>query len=178
MRLLIRLLAALLGLVLAALGLLLAVECGWALARPADDGLIIAPGAVVSALGAVTWQATSVRLVAGGLLALGLVLLVLTARSGNKEVRLHDPAPEVTVTTDSRSLARLVGHQVRDQDGVAGATVTAGGKRVKVRATPRYAQAGDLRDRLTATAERAVHDLPLRSTPKVLVAVGNPKERR
>jgi hypothetical protein len=177
MRLLTRLVAALLGLVLAAAGVLLAVECGWALTRPSDDGLIIAPGTIVSSLGAITWQATPVRLIAGGLVVLGLVLLILTIRSGNKDVRLHDPAPEVTVTTDSRSLARLVGHQIREQDGVAGATVTAGGKRVKVRATPRYAESGDLRGRLTETAEHAVHDLPLRSSPKVLVAVGNPKER-
>lgn len=178
MRLLIRLLAALLGLLLAAAGVLLAVECGWALLRPADDGLIVAPGAALSALGAIAWQATPVRLVAGGFAVLGLVLVVLTTRSGTKDVRLHDPAPAVTVTTDSRSLARLVGHQVRDQDGVTGATVTADDKRVKIRATPRYAEPGDLRSRLAETAEHAVHELPLRSTPKVLVSLGNPKERR
>ena len=30
-------------------------------------------------------------------------------------VRLHDPAPEVTVVTDSQSLARLVEHHVQDE---------------------------------------------------------------
>lgn len=177
MRLLIRLLTALLGLIFAVGGAWLTVECAWAMIRPESGGLIIAPGAVVTALNDITWQAAPVRLAAGGLALLGLVLVVLTTRAGDKDVRLHDPAPEVTVTTDSRSLARLVGHQVRDQDGVAGAAVTAGGKRVKVKATPRYAESGDLRGRLTETAERAVQDLPLRSTPKVLVSVGNPKER-
>ncbi|RRO14790.1 hypothetical protein EIL87_18835 [Saccharopolyspora rhizosphaerae] len=178
MRLFARLITALAGLVVAAAGTLLAVEAAWALVRPRSPGLIFGPAALRDALSGFTWTSPTVRAVAIALVVLGAVLLVVAITAGHRDLRLHDPAPEVTVTTDRRSLARLVGHQVRDQDGVAGATVTAGAKRVRVKAAARFRESGDLRQRLTSTAERAVGDLPLPRAPKVLVSVEPPEERR
>ncbi|WP_406692126.1 DUF6286 domain-containing protein [Saccharopolyspora sp. ID03-671] len=178
MRLFVRLITAVAGVVGAAVGVLLTVESAWSLIRPGARGLIVGPAAVRDALSGFSWDDAPVRIVAIALVVLGVVLLIAAIASGHRELRLHDPAPEVTVTTDRRSLARLVGHQVRDQDGVAGATVTAGSKRVRVKAAARFHESGDLRERLTSTAEHAVADLPLPSTPKVLVSVTAPKERR
>ncbi|GAA0541277.1 hypothetical protein GCM10011581_37320 [Saccharopolyspora subtropica] len=178
MRLLVRLITALLGLAVAALGALLVVETLWALARPHSPGLLVPWRDVHGGLGALSWDDPPVRVTAAVVALVGLVLLLVASAAGRREYRLHDPAPEVTVTTDRRSLARLVGHQVREQDGVAGASVTAGAKRVQVRATAQFRESGDLRTRLTDTAERAVGELPLRTRPKVLVSVAPPKERR
>ncbi|TDC95073.1 hypothetical protein E1161_05405 [Saccharopolyspora aridisoli] len=178
MRLFVRLITAVAGILLAAFGALLTIESVWSLIRPGGRGLILGPAAVRDALGGFSWEDLPVRLVACALIALGLGLLIAAMSAGHRDIRLHDPAPEVTVTTDRRSLARLVGHQVRDQDGVAGATVTAGAKRVRVKATSRFRETGDLRGRVAETAEHAVGDLPLPSTPKVQVSLATPKERR
>lgn len=178
MRLFVRLITAVAGVVVAAAGALLAIESAWTLIRPGSRGLVLGPVAVHDALTGFSWDDPPVRIAATALIVLGVVLLIVAITSGHREIRLHDPAPEVTVTTDRRSLARLVGHQVRDQDGVAGATVTAGANRVRVKASARFRESGDLRERLTSTAEHAVGDLPLPNTPKVLVSVAAPKERR
>ncbi|GAA4863859.1 DUF6286 domain-containing protein [Saccharopolyspora rosea] len=178
MRLLVRLITTLVGLAVAAAGVLLVVETAWAQLRPDTGGLLVPWPTMRSALDAVPWDATPVRATAIGVAVAGLLLLLVAAGARRRDVRLHDPAPEVTVTTDPRSLARLVGHQVRDQDGVASASVTADAKRVRVRATSQFRQLGDLRQRVTDTTEHAVGDLPLRRAPKVAVSVSPAKERR
>ncbi|MBB5156351.1 DUF6286 domain-containing protein [Saccharopolyspora phatthalungensis] len=178
MRLLVRLFAALLGLAIAAGGVLLAIEVVWALLRPGTGGLIIPWQHLLSGLSSLSWHDPPVLVTAAVVAVVGLVLLLIAINAGPKDLRLHDPAPEVTAITDRRSLARLVGHQVREQDGVAGASVTASAKRVQVKATAQFRRFGDLRTRLSETAEHAVQDLPLRHTPEVLVSVAAPKERR
>ncbi|MCI2419886.1 DUF6286 domain-containing protein [Saccharopolyspora sp. K220] len=177
MRLLVRLITTLLGLAIAAAGVLLAIEVVWALLRPNTGGLIVGWRSIYSGLNALSWSALPVRVTAAVIAVVGLLLLLIALNAGRKDIRLHDPAPEVTVTTDPRSLARLVGHQVRGQDGVAAAAVTASAKQVQVKATAQFRESGDLRTRLTDTAEHAVRDLPLRAAPKVLVSVATPKER-
>jgi uncharacterized protein DUF6286 len=178
MRLLVRLITALAGLAVAAAGALLAIEMVWALLRPGAGGLLIPWPRVYYELSVLSWNDPPVRTAAAVLVVVGLLLLLIALSAKRKDIRLHDPAPEVTVTTDRRSLARLVGHQVRDQDGVAGAAVTVGAKRVQVKATAQFREPGDLHTRLTDTVEHAVDDLPLRTPPKVLVSVVAPKERR
>ncbi|MGW3467775.1 DUF6286 domain-containing protein [Saccharopolyspora sp. NPDC000995] len=178
MRLLVRLITTLLGLAVAVAGALLAIEAVWFLLGPGTGGLIVPWQRVHFGLSSLSWHDPPVLATAAVVAVVGLLLVLVAINAGRKDIRLHDPAPEVTVTTDRRSLARLVGHQVRDQDGVAGASVTAGAKRVQVRATAQFRESGDLRGRLTETAEHAVQDLPLRTIPKVLVSVATPKERR
>ncbi|QUH01364.1 hypothetical protein HUO13_11610 [Saccharopolyspora erythraea] len=178
MRVLVRLIAALFGLALAAAGALLVAETAWAWLRPDSGGLILPLPELRSALSALTWDQTPVRVTAALVAVAGLVLLLLAFGAGRKDIRLHDPAPEVTVTTDPRSLARLVGHHVRAQDGVAGATVTADRRKVRVRATAQFRQTAELLDELTETARTTVHELPLRRTPKVTVSLSAARERR
>ncbi|MCO1574853.1 DUF6286 domain-containing protein [Crossiella sp. SN42] len=177
MRLIVRLLSTLLGLALAAAGALLAVEFAWAAWKPGEH-VLVPWRDWAAALGSVDWTATVTRLVAGGLLLLGLVLLWVATGARRRDVRLADPAPEVTVTTSPRSLARLVGTRVRAEDGVSSATVTASVAKVRVRAASRLLAKNELRPRVLEVTRTVVTDLPLPRTPKVSVVVASPKERR
>lgn len=178
MRLLVRLIAALLGLAFAAAGVLLVIEVVWSLMRPDTSGLVVPWASTRGMLSGLSWDETPIRVAAGIAVAAGLILLFVAITAGRRDIRLHDPAPDVTVTTDRRSLARLVGHQVRNQSGVAAATVTATTNRVQVKATGKFSSVGDLRDRLSETAEHAVDDLPLQRKPTMSVSVSSTKERR
>lgn len=178
MRGLVRLIAIVAGLVVAAFGVLLVIEVMAAWLRPASTGLLVPWQRSRSALSAVSWNQLPVLIAAVIAMVIGLVLVLVSALAGRKEIRLHDPAPGVTVTTDPRSLARLVGHQVRRDDGVAAASVTATRQRVRVKAVGKFSSVGDLRTRVSESAEHTVQELPLRSDPRVSVAVSPAKENR
>lgn len=176
MRALVRLITMLLGLALAAAGVLLVLELAWAWLRQ-DSGYLVVPWPSFQAgLDRLAWNDAPVRITAAIVALAGLVLVLVASRAGRKDIRLHDPAPEVTVTTAPRSLARLVGHQVREQEGVATASVTATRTRVRVKATGEHTEVGDLRNRLSELTEQSMQNLPLRTTPKVSVAVRPAKE--
>lgn len=176
MRGLVRFLAALFGAAAVLLGALLAVEVVVTAVDPA--GAPVSWPGVRSVLGGLAWNGVPVRIAAGVLTALGLLLAVLAVLAGRREVRLRDPAPEVTVTTDARSLARLVGHRVREDEDVASAAVTASRRRVRVRAVSAVSSADGLRPRLSETTEQTVRALsPLRQ-PRVSVSVARAKENR
>lgn len=177
MRAVVRLITAVAGLIALAAGVLLVVEAIGAWARPGAGGLLVPWSSAGSAMRGLSWQDLATRLAAAVAVLLGLILLLAASRAGRSEVRLLDPAPEVTVTTDPRSLARLVGHRVRAEDGVATASVTADRRRVKVKAHSRFRTLGDLRDRVSKTAASAVGDLPLQRRPRVSVSVSPAKER-
>ena len=178
MRVLLRLLAALLGLALAAAGVILAVEVGWAWARPGHGPLLVPWRSWLVSLAGVTWTGRPVRLTAIVVAVAGfLLLLIAAAARGPKTVPLTDPSPEVSAVTTPRSLARLVGNTVRNADGVTGSTVTASSRRIRVRARSRLSTEAELLPRLTEAATAAVSDLPLPRTPRVSVVVDSPRDR-
>lgn len=178
MRTLVRLITTLLGLVLAAAGAVLVIEVIRAWLQPDAGFLLVDWPSIRTDLRKLSWNDTSVRGTAALVALVGAVLLILAGKAGRNDIRLHDPAPEVTVTTAPTSLARFVGHQVREQGGVAAASVTATRKRVRVTITSEHTQVGDLRDRLIELTEESVRTLPLRTTPKVSVTVRPAKEHR
>ncbi|UOZ02451.1 DUF6286 domain-containing protein [Amycolatopsis sp. WQ 127309] len=178
MRLLVRLVSTLLGLAFAGAGILLALEVGWHWWRPGSGPLLVPWPRWQAGLAALGWDAYTVRAGAVVLAVAGLVLLLCALAAGNRAVRLTDPADEVSVSTSPRSLARLVGLVVRAQDNVAGATVTASARRVRVRATSRLETEGELRPRLLETVATLLDDVPLARRPKVSVVVDSPKDRR
>lgn len=178
MRLFVRLLATLLALAFAAAGVVLALEVGWHWWRPGSAPLLVPWPRWQAGLASLGWDAYAVRVGAGILAAAGLVLLVCTLVAGNRAIRLTDPAGDVSVSTSPRSLARLVGLTVRAQDNVAGATVTASARRVRVRAKSTLETEGELRPRLLETVSALLDDVPLARRPKVSVVVDSPKDRR
>lgn len=172
MRTLLRALSPLLGLVVAAIGGFVALEVVNAWVRPSGGPLLLPWQAWQAAVRGWAWASVPVRLIAVALSAAGLLLVVLALRAGRREVRLINPAPEITVTTSPRSLARLVGRQVRELDHVAAATVTATAYKISVRV-----QTHDADDAARSDIAEAVHtllaELPLTHTPQVSVAVRN-----
>ena len=178
MRPFVRIVSTLLGLAFAAAGALLALEVGWHWWRPAAGPLVVPWPRWQAELTALGWDAYAVRVGAGVLAAAGLVLLVCALAAGSRAIRLTDPAGEVSVSTSPRSLARLVGLTVRAQDNVAGATVTASARRVRVRAKSTLETEGELRPRLLATVSALLDEVPLVRRPKVSVVVDSPKDRR
>lgn len=178
MRALVRLITTLLALAAVGAGALLILEVAWAWPQPNAAGLVVPWPRWQTALGRLPWSAMSVEITAAVTAVVGLFLTLLAIGSGRREVRLEDPAPQVTVTTDRRSLARLVGHHVREQDGVASASVSAGRRKVHVRANSVFTDIGDLPGRLSKSAEESVGELPLSKPVSVSVYVSPAKERR
>jgi hypothetical protein len=170
MRILLRGLSPLLALGLAALGFFVALEVSWAWVRPRSGPLVLPWPAWQVALQSWTWTATPARLLAAGLVIVGILLLLLALRSGRREIRLVNPAPEITLTTSPRSLARLVGNRVRQLDHVASASVTATPRKVTVRATSRQRLDAATPD-ITTTVHTLLSGLPLAHTPRVSVTV-------
>jgi hypothetical protein len=178
MRALLRLLAALLGLALAAVGFVAAVEVGWAWARPGHGTLLVPWRQWLATLHGYDWTSQPVRLTAIIVAVAGLVLILIAATArGAKTVALNDPSPEVSVVTTPRSLARAVGRTVRDQDGVTGTAVTASARRVRVRARSRLAAEAELLPRLSAAATDLLAGLPLPRQPRVRVVVDSKRDR-
>jgi hypothetical protein len=174
----VRLLSTLLALAVAAGGLLLAVEVGWAWWRPGDSPLLVPWPPWRDRLAELGWDSSVVRLAAGIVAAAGLVLLLMSLSARRRDVRLHDPVSEVSVTTSPRSLARLVGHRVRAQDNVTGASVTASAKKIRVRASTRLEEENQIRPRLLEAVSSLLDEVPLLKRPKVSVVVDSPKDRR
>jgi hypothetical protein len=177
-RVLLRPLAALLGLALAAAAGTLAVEVGWAWARPGHGSLLVPWRTWQAHLSADTWTSQPVRLTAVVVAAAGLVLLLVAAFARTaRVVPLNDPGPVVSVVTSPRSLARVVGGTVRGEDGVTGTTVTASARRVRVRARSRLSTEEELLPRLVAVTRAALDHLPLPRRPRVSVVVDSPRDR-
>lgn len=171
MRVLLRVLSPFLGLAVAGVGALVVASVGshWS-------------GREWPATWPATWPGWSwvdrPVLVAGWCAAIGgASLLVLALRAGVSQLALDDPAAGVRVVTTPLSVARLVGHRVRSEDGVSGASVTASRRRVRVRATSRVHDEASLRPRLLAVARSVVDDLPMPVKPEVSVVVVSPKDR-
>jgi hypothetical protein len=179
MRVLLRILAPLLGLALAAAGALLVIEVVAAWVRPdATGGLLVPWPTWRGVLEDLTWRETPVPLVAIGVGVLGLLLLLLALMARRHDVVLDAPTEAVTVTTSPRVLARLVGRRVRAADDVAAASVSASARKVKVTAQG-WGEAGpELRRAVAGQVDGLLKELPLARRPRVRVAVQERKGPR
>lgn len=178
MRSLVRLLSVLLGLLIAMAGGLLAAETAWQWFRPQDAPLLSPWPAWRERLDVLTWASTEVRLVAAGVALVGLLILLAALLARPRTIRMANPATEVTVFTTPRSLARAVGHHVRQQENVDSASVSATARKVRVRASSRFVPAAVLRPRLVEAVTDLLDDLPLGKRPRISVAVRSTRGRR
>lgn len=177
MRVLMRVLAPLLGLAIAAVGGLVLLEVGWAMVRPGRDPLLVPWPGWLRLAGGLAWTEPGVKITAWGLVAAGLLLSLIALLPRRHDITLQDPAPEVTVTTSPRSLAGIVGQRVRSTDGVRSASVTVSARSVRVLATSRLLDEHRLRPVLVDEVSALVTALPLVRTPSVHVAVHSPKDQ-
>lgn len=172
MRVLLRVLAPLLSLAVAALGVLVAVEVVAAWVTPGSTGLLVPWGAWRTVLENTRWTADPVFWVAIGVGVVGLVLLLIGLLARRHDVALRSPSDGITVTTAPRVLARLVGRRVRASDQVGGATVTASAKKITVRAQGRgSADTSSVRTTVRERVDELLGELPLARTPRVSVSV-------
>lgn len=177
MRVLLRLVSPLLGLAVAALGGLVALESAWALARSGSDPLVVPWREWRDDLATHDWNETVVTVVAGFTVGVGMLLLLLASTARRHDIVLTDPSPDVTVVTTPRSVARAVGHRVRTSDGVRSASVTASARRIRVRATSRLYGEEKLHPVLTTRLDELMETIPFERTPKLHVVVDSPKDR-
>ncbi len=172
MRVLLRLLAPLLGLALAATGLLLVIEVVAAWIRPsAGRGLVVPWPDWRATLAHLTWADPPVPFIAIGVAAAGLLLLLLGLLARRSDIVLEPPSPGITVTTSPRVLARLVGRRVRATDGVANAGVTASRSRVAVTARGWTDPDPELRGVVETRVSELLDELPLQHRPRIAVRV-------
>lgn len=174
MRLLLRILAPLLGLVVAVIGLAVAVETVAAWVAPTSSPLVVPWPSWRAAAEGLTWESGAVRIAAIVLGVVGLLLLLVGLIGRRHDVYLTDPVPEVTVTTSPRSLARAIGHEVRSHDEVVSASVVASSKKVTVKAATLDA-ADTVRDSVRTHVGEMLGRLPLSRRPKVAVSVSTTK---
>ncbi|WP_219415438.1 DUF6286 domain-containing protein [Pseudonocardia nigra] len=179
MRVLLRVLAPLLGLALAAVGVLVVIEVVAAWVRPdAATGVVVPWRDWRAVLEDVTWAQSPVPAIAIGVAVVGLLLVLLGVMARRSDITLDGPVPEVTVTTTPRVLARLVGRRVRATDDVAAASVTASRHRVAVSAQSWGAATPDLRDAVRTEVTELIDQLPLHRRPRVAVSVQERKGPR
>jgi hypothetical protein len=175
-RVLLRVLAPLLGLAVALVGVLVVLEVVAASVRPGGgDGLVVPWPDWFASLQQTAWTDAPVPGIAIGVAVLGLLLVLLGLLARRHDVRVDGPAPEITVTTSPRVLARLVGRRVRTAEDVAAASVTASRRRVSVAAEGWSGAGRELADSVRTRVEALLDEMPLHHRPRVTVTV---QERR
>lgn len=179
MRVLLRVLAPLLGLALAAAGVVAVIEVVAAWVRtPATTGLLVPWPDWRTSLEGLTWADAPVPAIAIGVAVVGLLLVLLGLLARRHDIGLTSPTPEVAVTTSPRVLARLVGRRVRATDGVAAATVTATGRKISVGAQAWNDAGSELRSTVGSSVDTLLDELPLARRPRVAVTVQQRKGPR
>ena len=172
MRALLRVLAPLLGLVLATVGVLVVIEVVAAWVLPGDEGGLLVPWPDWgNTLAGLSWSENVVRGVAIGVGVVGLLMLLVALTARRAVVRLDAPSDDMTVTTSPRVLARLVGARVRASDDVLSASVTASARRVAVTARTWNDAPEELRETIIGRVQELLAELPLRRAPRVAVSV-------
>jgi hypothetical protein len=172
MRVLLRLLVPLLGLALAAVGLLLVIEVVAAWVRPpAGQGLLVPWPQWRHTLETVSWADSPVPETAGAVAAVGLLLVLVGLLARRSDIALEPPAAEITVTTTPKVLARMVGRRVRAEEDVVSASVTASRRRVAVSARGWTEPDTQLRSSIEARVGELLDELPLRPRPRITVRV-------
>jgi hypothetical protein len=178
-RVLLRVLAPLLGLAVAVVGVLVLLEVVAAWVRPDEgEGLVLPWPEWFAVLQQTAWTDAPVPGIAIGVAALGLLLVLVGLLARRHDIAVDGPAPAITVTTSPRVLARLVGRRVRAADDVAAASVTATRRKVSV-AAEAWSDAGpELADSVRARVEGLLDEVPLHRRPRVTVTVKDRKGPR
>ena len=167
-----RVLAPLLGLVLAAACILLVIEVVAAWVLPGSEGGLLVPWSQWgAALADVSWNEKLVRAIAIAAGVVGLLMVSVALAARRADLRLEAPSADMTVTTSPRVLARLVGTRVRASDDVFSASVTASARRVAVAARAWNDAPDELRETLVDRVRALLDELPLRRKPRVAVSV-------
>ena len=176
MRLANRVIAALLSLAVACAGVLLIIEV--IAARTGHHAVIINWPAAYDWATRTPWISGSLRVIAGILIALGLVLLVAELKPARVSRFAADPAKAGAAGIDTaytrRGVAAAIRSAVTDVDGIREASVKVARRKVTIGATaaaPGKAAARTLREPVTAAAGQRLAALSLRRPSALSVRV-------
>jgi hypothetical protein len=176
MRLANRVVAALLSLAVACVGVLLIIEV--VAARTGQHAVIVSWPAAYDWATRTAWISGSIRVTAGILIALGLVLLIAELKPARVSRLAADPAKAGAADIDTiytrRGVAVAIRSAVTDLDGVRGASVKVTRRKVTIEATAAArdkAAARTLREPVTAAARQRLAALSLRQPSAVSVRV-------
>lgn len=177
MRAVLRLLAPLLGLALAAAGVVLAIEVvvAWTRLDSERPGVIIPWPEWWATLEQVRWSEWLVPWLGIGVAVIGLILALIGLGARRSVIVVDPPSEGMTVTTSPHVLARMVGQRVRAADDVARASVTASRRKIGVSALgwgdPTGPDGVQLRSSVTETVDGLLDEVPLRRRPRVRVTL-------
>jgi hypothetical protein len=178
-RVLLRVLAPLLGLAVAVIGVLVVLEVVAAWVRPtATTGIVVPWPDWHAAIARVSWDDRAVAVTAIGVAVVGFLILLVGMLARRHEIPVDGPAPEIVVTTSPRVLARLVGRRVRSAEDVADASVTASRRRVAVAAEAWTEAPAGLDEVVRSRVEELLDEVPLQRRPRVTVSVHDRKGLR
>jgi hypothetical protein len=182
-RAVLRVLAPLIGLALAAAGVLLVIEVVAAWLGPLSTagpvrGVLVPWAQWRAVLEELTWRSDPVPAVAIGVGVVGLVLVLVGLLARRSDVLMDGTQPGMTVTTSPRVLAQLVGRRVRATDDVAGASVTASRRRIAVSAQAWNDVGPHLPETIRERVDELLDQLPLHHRPRVTVSVTERKGPR
>lgn len=169
MRLLNRLLAALLALALLGLALLIVIEVA---AHLLNDGPALVPyDTWVERLRTVPWTDTVVRLVAIGAALVGLLLLLSALTARDRRFVLPTELPDLTLTTSPRAVARMLRRRAEMVSGVSSATAVVGRHRARVEAVVPFRDPDQAEYELNQVLSQALGSVPWKHHPTLWVAV-------
>ena len=174
MRLVLRVLSPLLALALTAAGALVSIEvfaAWWVGDRPGYRGLWVAWRSWQALAMHYSWSAVASIAICLAVAVIGVVLLLIAGLARRGEVRLNDPAAQISVTASPQVVARLVGQRVRATEEIVSATVRASARSVRIRAIGRGEQPRALRPVVRRRAGEMLEELPLARRPRVSVSV-------
>ncbi|CAN5232357.1 hypothetical protein BH24ACT1_BH24ACT1_07210 [soil metagenome] len=177
MRIVDRVLSAVLALVLLAGGLVVAVEIVLAgLGRPA---WLVPHDRWAASARTTPWSETDLRLVFAGMIAVGVLLLVVEgARRRPDALLLAGRGPRVVSELDRRGVERWLVERIEGVEGVVGAGVHVGAKSAVVEATSLARDTGTIDQGVRQVAVDALNSLGLDHPLRVRVKVRPRSESR
>lgn len=176
MRIVNRLLAAILALAIAGAGLLTAVEVLVAQTGWATPPLLVPYDQWLTTLRAHTWKDTPVLLIAIGVIVVGLLLILAAAADRDRSLRMIFDRPEIHATTSRRSLARALEHEAAAVDGVGSAKAKVR-RKARVNAQIRIGDPDVISETLRTAIAARLRQLPLQNPPEVRIHVAGPRRR-
>lgn len=175
MRIANRLIATLLALALVLFGLLVLAE---SISGLTDNGTLLVPWDTwLADLQARPWTDVWVRLVAAGLIVLGLLFLVAAGSAKDRRLALRSERPDVVLTMSAPALARSLRQHGESVPGVAGVNVSVTPKRALVNAHAPLQDPQAVHDGLSRELGSVLSRLPWRREPTLRVNVRGTERR-
>lgn len=177
MRLVNRLLCALLALAVAGAGLLTAAEVVVARTNwPTDPPLVVPYDHWLTALQTHSWSAGIVLGAAIASVVLGLLLVAASISGRERRIALAATGPDTDASTSRRSVARALRHDAATVDGIGSAGARWRRRSAVVRAQVRLGDPAAIEAAVTDAATHRLTSLELAETPALSVRVSD--ERR